>query len=66
MIQGFPDAFEMFEAEDRDVPEDCHIHCMHWETKGHCCDCGDTREPIKSQLGVREQGDGFTEDEDAN
>lgn len=60
MIEGFPSAFEMFEAEDRDVPKDCHIHCQCWDTQGECCDCGDKRTPNHS---YRSQGDGYHEAE---
>ena len=60
MIEGFPDAFEMFEAEDKDTPRDCHIHCTCWAEKGSCCECGDF-------VDVRMQGDGYTiEDEHAD
>lgn len=61
MIEGFPDAFEMFEAEDRDAPKDCHIHCMCWDKLGECCDCGDKKPPNQS---YRTQGDGFHEEEE--
>lgn len=61
MIQDFPDAFEMFNAEDRDVPRDCHIHCMCWDSGGECCDCGDKRPP--DMRTIRSQADGFHEEE---
>ena len=30
---------------DPDTPEDCHRHCLHWDTEGTCCGCGEIRTP---------------------
>jgi hypothetical protein len=30
---------------DKDVAFDCHQHCVHWESEGECCECGEIKRP---------------------
>jgi len=69
MISGFPNAFEMFAQEDRDVPKDCHIHCMCWDGGGECCECHEVKGPepmveAEDKDDFRTQADGVFEEED--
>jgi hypothetical protein len=59
MIQGYPNAFEMFD-ENPDMRRDCHRHCACYDETGECCDCGDQKggEPVAIS-----QPDGFAGEE---
>ena len=56
------DFLALVEAEERDTPKDCHIHCMCWDHFGKCCDCGDTRFPLT--VSGQTQPDGFFDEDD--
>lgn len=48
--QSLSEAYGVFSDDDRDIPNDCHRHCQHWDEGERCCDCGE--QPMPSDLAV--------------